>query len=132
MRRYKIALFIGVMSSVLVISAFSYYRVTAMQAQYNRTKLESILAANRQREDYTRKMEAIKSYSSKLIALSRERNTNVDYEIVLTDHDVGALLSKVKSTYSDGLFFLEKGTIESTPSGITLTMKGFKLGEGAE
>jgi hypothetical protein len=100
-----------------------------MEVKNNQTKLQAILAANEQRKDYYKKIEAIKAYSSKLIALSRERKTNVDYEIILTDHDVKKLLSKVASTYSDGFFFLDKGTIESTQSGITVTMKGFKVGE---
>jgi hypothetical protein len=129
MRYFKIALIIGIMSTLLVTSSFSYYRFTQMEVKNNQTKLQAILAANDQRKDYGYKIKAIKAYSSKLIALSRERKTNVDYEIVLTDHDVKRLLSKVASTYSDGFFFLDKGTIESNQSGITVTMKGFKLGE---
>jgi hypothetical protein len=129
MRYFKIALIIGIMSTLLVTSSFSYYRFTQMEVKNNQTKLQAILAANDQRKDYGDKIKAIKAYSSKLIALSRERKTNVDYEIVLTDHDVKRLLSKVASTYSDGFFFLDKGTIESNQSGITVTMKGFKLGE---
>ena len=129
MRYYKAALIIGIMSMFAVTLSYSYYRFTEMEVKNNQTKLQAILAANEQRKDYYKKIEAIKAYSSKLIALSRERKTNVDYEIILTDHDVKKLLSKVASTYSDGFFFLDKGTIESTQSGITVTMKGFKLGE---
>jgi hypothetical protein len=129
MRYYKAALIIGIMSMFAVTLSYSYYRFTEMEVKNNQTKLQAILAANEQRKDYYKKIEAIKAYSNKLTALSRERKTNVDYEIILTDHDVKKLLSKVASTYSDGFFFLDKGTIESTQSGITVTMKGFKLGE---
>ena len=129
MRYYKAALIIGIMSMFAVTLSYSYYRFAQMEVKDNQTKLQAILAANQQRIDYGKKIEAIKACSSKLIALSRERKTNVDYEIILTDHDVKRLLSKVASTYSDGFFFLDKGTIESTQSGITVTMKGFKLGE---
>jgi hypothetical protein len=129
MRYYKAALIFGIMSMFAVTLSYSYYRFAEMEVKNNQTKLQAILAANEQRKDYYKKIEAIKAYSSKLIALSRERKTNVDYEIILTDHDVRRLLSKVASTYSDEFFFLDKGTIESTQSGITVTMKGFKLGE---
>jgi hypothetical protein len=129
MRYYKAALIFGIMSMFAVTLSYSYYRFAQMEVKNNQTKLQAILAANEQRRDYGKKIEAIKACSSKLIALSREHKTNVDYEIILTDHDVKKLLSKVASTYSDGFFFLDKGTIESTQSGITVTMKGFKLGE---
>jgi hypothetical protein len=128
MRYYRIALISGIISAFLVVSAFSYYCYSRTEVNNNRTKLEAILATNAQRKDYVKKMEAIKAYSQKLIALSHEGTAEVNYEIVLTDHDVKKLLSEVTSTYSSGLFFLDKGTIESTQAGITVTLKGFKMG----
>ena len=132
MRYYRVALAIGIISAVLVTSSFAYYIHTAREVTYNRTKLEAILSANGKRKDYVKKIESIKAYSSKLIALSHERNTNVEYEIVLKDHDVKNLFSEVASAYKNDMFFLDKATVESTSSGITVTMKGFKLGSGNE
>ncbi len=132
MRYYRVALTIGIISAVLVTSSFAYYIHTARKVTYNRTKLEAILSANSHRKDYVKKIESIKAYSSKLIALSHERNTNVDYEIILKDYDVKNLFSEVASTYKNDMFFLDKATVESTSAGITVTMKGFKLGSGNE
>jgi hypothetical protein len=128
MKYYRIALISGLLSAFLLVSSFFYYSYTRNTELNNQSKLQTIPATNAQRRDYVKKMESIKSQSQKLIALSREGTTEVNYEIVLTDHDVKNLLSKVASTYSDKFFFLDKGTIESKPTGITVTLKGFKMG----
>jgi hypothetical protein len=128
MRYYRLAMTIGIISAVLVISCFAYYLHAAREATFNQTKLEAVLAANEQRKQYVKKIESIKAYSAKLITLSHERGINVDYEIILTDHDVKKLFSEVASTYAEDMFFLEKATVTSTSSGITVSMKGFKLG----
>jgi len=128
MRYYRLALTIGIISAMLVISSFAYYIHAAREITFNRTKLEAILATNEQRKHYVKKIESIKAYSAKLITLSHERGINVDYEIVLTDHDVKKLFSEVASTYAQDMFFLEKAIVTSTSSGITVNMKGFKLG----
>jgi hypothetical protein len=130
MRYYRLALTIGIISAMLVISSFAYYIHAAREITFNRTKLEAILATNEQRKHYVKKIESIKAYSAKLITLSHERGINVDYEIVLTDHDVKKLFSEVASTYAQDMFFLEKAIVTSTSSGITVSMKGFKLGGG--
>ncbi len=128
MRYYRLALTIGIISAMLVISSFAYYIHAAREITFNRTKLEAILATNEQRKHYVKKIESIKAYSAKLITLSHERGINVDYEIILTDHDVKKLFSEVASTYAQDMFFLEKAIVTSTSSGITVSMKGFKLG----
>ena len=130
MRYYRLALTIGIISAVLVISGFAYYVHAAREITFNQTKLEAILATNEQRKQYVKKIESIKAYSAKLITLSHERGINVDYEITLTDHDVKKLFSEVASTYAQDMFFLEKAIVTSTSSGITVSMKGFKLGGG--
>jgi hypothetical protein len=130
MRYYRLALTIGIISAMLVISSFAYYIHAAREITFNRTKLEAILATNEQRKHYVKKIESIKAYSEKLITLSHERGINVDYEIVLTDHDVKKLFSEVASTYEQDMFFLEKAIVTTTSSGITVSMKGFKLGGG--
>jgi hypothetical protein len=130
MRYYRLALTIGIISALLVISCFAYYLHTAREVTFNRSKLEAIMASNEQRKQYVKKIESIKAYSAKLITLSHQRGINVDYEITLTDHDVKKLFSEVTSTYAEDMFFLEKATVTSTSSGITVSMKGFKLGGG--
>jgi hypothetical protein len=128
MRYYRIALTIGIISALLVVCCFAYYINSSREVTYTRSRLEAILAANEQRKQYVTKIESIKAYSAKLITLSHERGINVDYEIVLTDHDVKKLFSEIASTYAEDMFFLEKATVTSTSSGITVSMKGFKLG----
>ena len=130
MRYYRLAVTIGIISAVLVLSCFAYYLHAAREVTFNRAKLEAVLAANEQRKQYVKKIESIKAYSAKLITLSHERGINVDYEITLTDHDAKKLFSEVASTYAEDMFFLEKAIVTSTSSGITVSMKGFKLGGG--
>jgi hypothetical protein len=130
MRYYRLALTIGITSALLLISSFTYYIHAAREVTFSRSKLEAILATNEQRKQYIKKIESIKAYSAKLITLSHERGINVDYEITLTDHDVKKLFSEVASTYAQDMFFLEKAIVTSTSSGITVSMKGFKLGGG--
>jgi hypothetical protein len=130
MRYYRLALTMGIISAVLVISGFAYYVHAAREITFNQAKLGAILATSEQRKQYVKKIESIKAYSAKLITLSHERGINVDYEITLTDHDVKKLFSEVASTYAQDMFFLEKAIVTSTSSGITVSMKGFKLGGG--
>jgi hypothetical protein len=130
MRYYRLALTIGIISAVLVISCFGYYLHAAREVTFNRTKLDAILSINEQRKQYVKKIESIKAYSAELITLSHQRGVSVDYEITLTDHDVKKLFSQVASTYAQDMFFLEKASVVSTSGGITVNMKGFKLGGG--
>jgi hypothetical protein len=130
MRYYRLALTMGIISAVLVISGFAYYVHAAREITFTQAKLGAILATSEQRKQYVKKIESIKAYSAKLITLSHERGINVDYEITLTDHDVKKLFSEVASTYAQDMFFLEKAIVTSTSSGITVSMKGFKLGGG--
>lgn len=128
MRYYRAAIILGIISVFLITSAFLYYRSAVRNVSLQNDRLSSTLSAADQRRDYGRKIEAIKKENAKLIALSRERGTNVDYEITLTDHDLSRLMKEIASTYSGGMFFLEHAALESTSAGITVTMKGFKLG----
>ncbi len=130
MRYYRLALTFSIISAILVISCFAYYLHASREVTFSRAKLEAILASNEQRKHYVKKIESIKAYSAKLITLSHERGINVDYEVTLTDHDVKKLFSEVASTYAEDMFFLEKATVTSTSAGITVSMKGFKLGGG--
>lgn len=130
MRYYRTALTVGIISGIMVISSFIFYVHSTRDVRFNQTKLAAIMSANDQRRQYVKKIESIKAYSSKLITLSREKGINVDYEITLTDHDVKRLFSEVASTYEQDMFFLEKATVISTSAGISVSMKGFKLGGG--
>ncbi|HVN71954.1 MAG TPA: hypothetical protein VMU10_08030 [Desulfomonilia bacterium] len=130
MRYFRIAMTIGILSACLLTLAFSYYLHTMKDVKFKQAKLETILATNAQRKNYVKKIESIKAYSSKLINLSHEKGADVDYEIVLTEPDVKKLFSEVASTYSEGMFFLDKAVVESTSGGIKVDMKGFKIGGG--
>ncbi len=128
MRFYRLAIILGIISVALISSSYTLYHRSAKQAAINRTTLTAIQADARQRSTYEAKMDAIRAGSSKLITLSGERHTNVEYEIELVDHDLAQLMSEVASTYAGGMFFLEEAVVESTSGGITVTMKGFKQG----
>lgn len=130
MRYYRTALTVGIISGIMVKSSFIFYVHSTRDVRFNQTKLAAIMSNNDQRRQYVKKIESIKAYSSKLINLSREKGINVDYEITLTDHDVKRLFSEVASTYEQDMFFLEKATVISTSAGISVSMKGFKLGGG--
>lgn len=132
MRHYRTAIILGIISILLISMSFFYYHTSVRDVSLQRIKLSSILSATEQRKDYGRKIEAIKAGSSKLIALSREQGTTIDYQIALTDHDLSRLMREVASTYSGGMFFLENAVVESTSAGITVSMKGFKLGAAAQ
>jgi hypothetical protein len=56
MRYYRLAMIIGIISAVLVISCFGYYLHTAREVTFNRAKLEAVLAANEQRKQYVKKI----------------------------------------------------------------------------
>jgi len=128
MKYYRTALAVGIISSLLVISSFIYYVHSARVVQFKTNKLTTILAADEQRGQYVKKIESIKAYSSKLITISHERGIHVDYDITLTDHDVKRLFTEVASTYEHDMFFLDKAVVTSTSAGITVSMKGYKLG----
>jgi hypothetical protein len=128
MRYYRLAIIAGIISVALVSSSYTLYHRSAKQAVINRATLTAIQADARQRSTYGAKMDAIRAGSAKLITLSSERHTNVEYEIELVDHDLAQLMSEIASTYAGGMFFLEEAVVESTSGGITVTMKGFKQG----
>jgi lipopolysaccharide export LptBFGC system permease protein LptF len=132
MKYYKIAIAIGILSIICISSSFSYYRSTQLQSVYNQKKYQSILKMRSERKMYGDKIEALKDYGKKLIAVSKDRKTNVDYDITLYDHDIDTIRSKIISTYSEGVFFLESATLESGSPGIRLAVKGFKMGENSD
>lgn len=132
MRHYRAAIILGVMSVLMITSAFAYYRTSVRDVGLQRARLSSIHASSEQRRDYVRKIEAIKAGSHRLVALSRERGTTISYEIALVDHDLARLMRDVASTYSGAMFFLEHAVVESTSGGIAVSMKGFKLGAGPQ
>lgn len=130
MRYFRVAMLFGIISTFLVVSAFTYYRHGVSSVRHNRTKLGAIHSSAAQRTEYAKKIEAIKAGSAKLIALSAERGTDIEYEIMLTEPNVARLMEKVASTYAEDMFFLDKAVVETTSAGISVTMKGFKLGGG--
>ncbi len=131
MRYFTVAIIAGIIGIMSFTSSCYYYRSTQVQAAYNEKKYQTIVEMRSERKIYGDKLEVLKEYGKRLVAVSRERKTNVDYDITLYDHDLDALRSKIISTYRDGVFFLESAIIESGSPGIRLAVKGFKLGENA-
>ncbi|HOO37554.1 MAG TPA: hypothetical protein PLV78_04520 [Deltaproteobacteria bacterium] len=129
MRYFRVAIIIGVLGILSITTSYYYYRSTQVQLQYNQMKFQTVVKMRSERKMYGEKIDALKEYGKKLIAISKERKTNVDYDITLSDHNLDTLRSKIISTYSEGLFFLERATLESGSSGIRLAVKGFKMGE---
>jgi hypothetical protein len=129
MRYFRVAIIIGILGIMSITSSYYYYRSTQVHMQYCQIKFQTVVKMRSERKMYGEKIDALKEYGKKLIAISKERKTNVDYNITLSDHNLDTLRSKIISTYSEGLFFLERATLESGSSGIRLAVKGFKMGE---
>lgn len=129
MRYFRVAIIAGLLGIICITSSFYYYRSTQVQAQYNQKKLQTVIKMRSERKMYGEKIGALKEYGKKLVAISKDRKTNVDYAITLSDHNINTLRSKIISTYNEGLFFLESALIESGADGIRLAVKGFKMGE---
>jgi len=132
MNIFRSAILFGVISILMLASSYYYYRTGQVAEQYQYNKFQAIQSTRGQREAYKDKLDTLKKQSNRIVSLSKEQKTNVDYEILLTDHGIKKLYNKVISTYDQGLFFLESAVIESSPSGISLTVKGFKVGANAQ
>ena len=129
MKYYTLAIIIGIISIMCTTASYSYYRLAQNQENFYENKYHTIIKMKSERKQYGEKLEALKEHARKLIAISKERKTTVDYDITLYDHDIDALYTKLVSTYNEGLFFLESATISSGSPGIRLAVRGFKMGE---
>lgn len=130
MKYFRKALIFAITSAVVLVASFAYYLVEAVDVKAQGSRLASIREQSEQRRQYLRKIESIKLAKDRLVRLAGDGATEVDYSIVLVDHDLGSLMRRVASTYEGDLFFLENAVVESTSSGISVTMKGFKLSGG--
>ncbi len=131
MKHFKRAFLIALLSCMLLPGAFIVFRLSEMQVSYCRHKHETLVRMQHDRQRFEDQMEALRENGKRLIALSRESRTPVDYEIVLEDHALEGIHEKIISTYQDGLFFLTSATLESGPGGILLAVKGYRVGEEA-
>jgi len=128
MRRYRIAVATGIIGVVLLSMAFILYQVSAGELQRSRGRLSALRGESAQLREYQSKIGAIKNQSSQLKFLSREKSINLDYEIELTDNDLTVLMNEITKSYSGMIIFLEEAAIESAEDGITVRIKGFKVG----
>lgn len=128
MRRYRIAVTAGIISAVLLSLAFILYQASAGELERSRGRLSAIRGESAQLREYHIKIGAIKTQSAQLKFLSRERSINLDYEIELTGNNLAALMDEITKSYSGMIVFLDEAAIESAEGGITVRIKGFKLG----
>ena len=131
MKDFRKALFVGIASAVVFTASCVFYSMEARDMETQRARLSSITSQDSMRHEYMKKIESVRKATGRLVMMARDRSTDVDYEVTLVDHDLRRLMRQVASTYTGELFFLERAVVESTSSGITVSMKGFKLSGGA-
>ncbi len=132
MRRYRMAVIAGIVGVVLLSASFILFQVSSGELRQNRARLSAVRGESHQFREYRNKISAIKNQSSQLKFLSREADINLDYEIELTNNDLGVLMDEIAKSYSGMIIFLEQAMIESTVEGLTVRIKGFKLGGAAQ
>jgi len=132
MRRYRIAVIAGIISVVLLSAAFILYQGGYGELRQSRARLSAVRGESHQFREYRNKISAIKNQSSQLTFLSRERDINIDYEIELTNSDLGVLLDEISKSYSGMIIFLEQAMIESTVEGLTVRIRGCKRAGAAQ
>jgi hypothetical protein len=130
MRRYRIAVALGIISVVLLSLAFILFQASAGELERSRGRLSAIRGESAQLREYHIKIGAIKTQSAQLKFLSREKSINLDYEIELGGNDLSVLMDEMTKSYSGMIVFLEEAAIESREGGITVRVKGFKPGGG--
>lgn len=128
MKRYRLAIIIGILSTLSMIASFYYYESTLAQAQYSEKKYRTIMQARSEKEAYRARLDSVSQRWASLGQLSKEKAANVSYEITLYPTDFDELNDKIVSTYDYGFFFLKSAVLESTPEGIKLAVSGFKRG----
>ncbi len=128
MKYYRLAVIIGLISTLSLISSFYYYQSTRAKADYFEKKYRAVMSARSEKEAYRARLDSVSLRWASLGRLSKEKTANVNYEITLYPSDFDDLNDKIVSTYDHGFFFLKSGVLERTPEGIKLAVSGFKRG----
>ena len=131
MRRYRLAVILGIISTICLVGAYGLYAYTRADMLIKSSMLDTIRSTQTQSKDYAQKITVLKAEIPKLMSLARETDAEIEYEVELTDQNVEKLMREVLESYTGQIFFLEQGTVESTADGVTVTLKGFRASKPA-
>ncbi|HNY64361.1 MAG TPA: hypothetical protein PKM41_02915 [Deltaproteobacteria bacterium] len=129
MKRFRLALIVGVLATACLISSFAFFHVSRTSAQYSEKKYLATMRVRTEGRAYREKLETLGVGWERLGELSRESGADVSYDISIEPNDFGELNDKVMSTYEHGFFFLKRAVLEGTPEGVRLAVSGFKRGD---
>lgn len=132
MKRFKLAVVIGIIATVCLTASFSFYCVSQATSEYNKKKYFTIVRVRSESRDYKQKLDALNKRWQNMGELAREKEANVSYSISLQPSSFDELNDKVLSTYEHGFFFLKSAVLEGTPEGVRLAVAGFKKGDAAQ
>jgi len=127
-RYFKAAVALGLLGALLLTVSVTLHRQSVRNLSREKARLAYLTTMAGQTAVYEEKLESVKKTMPKLELLAAGGSAQIDYEISMTDNDLSRLMEKTRDTYADGIFFLESAVAESTSFGISVTMKGFKLG----
>lgn len=128
MRSFRLAIIVGVISTLSFVCSYYYYCSSLTQMEYNQKKYRTIMNSRSEKNSYSSRLDAFSKRWTSLGELSEEKAANINYEITLYPADSEELNEKVYSTYEHGFFFLKRALIEGTGEGIKLEVAGFKRG----
>jgi hypothetical protein len=132
MKRFRLALIVGIIATICLISSFAFYHVSQTRSEHSKKKYTSIMRVRTESRAYKEKLDAFDERWERLGALSHEGAANVSYDISIEPTDFDELNAKVLSTYEHGFFFLKSAVLEGTPEGVRLAVSGFKRGENQQ
>jgi hypothetical protein len=129
MKRFRLALIIGIVSTICLISSFSFFLTSQSSCDYNKKKYLNIMHVRSDSRGYKQKLDAFNERWKTLGEFSHENSANVSYDITIEPSNFDELNEKVLSTYEHGFFFLKSAVLEGTPDGVRLAVAGFKKGD---
>jgi hypothetical protein len=132
MKRFRLAVIIGSIATICLVSSFAFYVFSQSLSEYNQKKFQTIMRVRSESSTYKAKLEAFDERWKTLGELSREQDANVNYDISLQPAGFDELNDKVVSTYEHGFFFLKSAVLEGSPEGVRLAVSGFKKGEAQQ
>ncbi|MRR14203.1 hypothetical protein EG833_01985 [archaeon] len=128
MKLFRMAVTLGIISTLILVSSFYYYQSNLIQAEHSEKKYHRIMDSRAERQAYKTRLDSFRQRWESLGELSKEKSADVSYEINLRPKDFNELSGKIVSTYEHGFFFLKSAVLESNSGGISLVVKGFKRG----
>ncbi len=132
MKLYRMAVILGITSTLILVSSFHYYQSTLIRSEHSEKKYHRIMNSRSERQAYKTRLDTFREQWESLGELSREKSADVSYEINLRPKDFNELSGKIVSTYEHGFFFLKSAVLESNSGGISLSVSGFKRGDARQ